>query len=284
MSFIFILFCIYAALALLFTFLVHRLPRNPVVDPPDWGNVEDARIPAIGGGSLEVWRISPEGRSLGTIVLAHGWGRNRDRMINRARIFGSMGFTAIVHSARDHGSSTKKLMMNTVSFGEDVESVLTWAGASRENPVMLYGHSAGSAGAVVASARHPDWIQALFLEGSFPDVREARLSLYRWFNPFFGYVFGPAIVLLSRLYFRISWRKVAPCYLAKYIHCPVMIIHGALDYRFPVSFAPRLRACFSHVPTDMFIALNAGHSDSSYDPGFEPAVRIFLKKNKIEYK
>jgi pimeloyl-ACP methyl ester carboxylesterase len=269
----------YVLLSLLFTVLVHTFPRNPVVDPPDWGTVEDTRIPAGNGGEMEVYRITPDGPVAGTIVIAHGWGRNRDRMMNRARIFGRLGYITVLHSARDHGNSSKKMMMNSASFGEDLVTVLQWAGASPENPVLLYGHSAGSCGAAFAAAQFPKSLKALFLEGGFPEVREARLSLYRWINPLFGYIFGPAIVTLSAFFLKISWPDVAPCQLAEKIDCPVMIIHGALDKRFPVSFAPRLRACFNHVPTELFIAPRAGHSDSSEDPGFEKAVSSFLARH-----
>ncbi len=68
----------YLLFTLLLTFAVQQFPRKPVNDPPDWGRVQDTTIPALDGGSLEVWRIEPEGESRGIAVLAHGWSRNRD--------------------------------------------------------------------------------------------------------------------------------------------------------------------------------------------------------------
>jgi pimeloyl-ACP methyl ester carboxylesterase len=102
-----------------------------------------------------VWRIEPDGESRGTILLAHGWGRNRDRMVNRARMFGSMGYTTVIHSARDHGNSSPRRVMNSLSFAEDIEAVIDWIGA----PAILYGHSAGSAAAIITAARKPESIQ-----------------------------------------------------------------------------------------------------------------------------
>ena len=89
---------VYLTLSLFFAYLVHQIPRAPVKEIPDWGQITDSMIPAVDGGELEVWRIEPEGDSRGVVMLAHGWGRNRDRMVNRARIFGSMGFTTVIHS------------------------------------------------------------------------------------------------------------------------------------------------------------------------------------------
>jgi hypothetical protein len=141
---------IYLLLTLYFTYLVHQLPRKPVRDIPDWGKLIDTRIPAIDGGSLELWRVEAEGRSRGIVVLAHGWSRNRDRMVSRARIFGKMGFTTVMHSARDHGNSSPYRFMNAPRFAEDIEAVLNWV----NEPVLLYGHSAGAAAAVIVANRN----------------------------------------------------------------------------------------------------------------------------------
>ena len=77
----------YLLLTLVLTYVVQQIPRNPVVDKPDWGKVVDTTIPTSDGGELEVWRIEPDVESRGVVLLVHGWGRNRDRMVNRARMF-----------------------------------------------------------------------------------------------------------------------------------------------------------------------------------------------------
>jgi len=88
---------LYVLITLALTYAVLQLPRNPVEDKPDWGTITETTIPAKEGGVLEVWRVTPEGQSRGTVVLAHGWGRNRGRMVSRGRIFGRLGFTTIMH-------------------------------------------------------------------------------------------------------------------------------------------------------------------------------------------
>ena len=106
----------YLILTLFFTYLAFQIPRDPVADPPDWGEITDTRIAAVNGGEIEVWRVEPEEASRGVVVLAHGWGRNRDRMVPRARIFGEMGFTTVIPSARDHGQSSPHHFMNAFRF------------------------------------------------------------------------------------------------------------------------------------------------------------------------
>jgi pimeloyl-ACP methyl ester carboxylesterase len=266
---------LYLLLTLLLTYVVQQVPRKPVTDPPDWGRIIDTRIPAIDGGSLEVWRIEPEGPSRGLVVLAHGWSRNRDRMVSRARIFGRWGFTTVMHSARDHGGSSKRRFMNAVKFAEDIEAVINWL----DQPVILYGHSIGSAGAIIAASRNPGRIRLLFLEASYAYTREALLSLYRWVNPFFGICLAPMILLWMNLFYGNKMDSVSPARLAAHVKMPVMLIHGENDRRFPLAFALELKRNFAAEQVAFYVAQGAGHSDSSRTPGYATAVKFFLDNN-----
>ena len=265
---------LYLIFSLFLTYLVQQIPRHSVHDPPDWGNILDSKIPAADGGILEVWRIEPERPSRGTVVFAHGWSRNRDRMVARARYFGCWGFTTVIHSARDHGQSSPCRFMNAMRFCEDIEAVLTWV----DVPVILYGHSAGAAGAIIAAERNPDKIKFLFLEACYADTKEALLSLYRWFNPFFGMIFGPMILFWMNLFYRNKLATVSPARLAPSLKMPVMMIHGEKDRRFPLQFAQKLKNSFTPNQVELYVAPGAGHSDSSKTPGYQSAVKLFLDR------
>lgn len=259
---------------LLLTYVVLQVPRQPVHDPPDWGRVMDTRIPAEGGGELEVWRIEPEGASRGIVVLAHGWSRNRDRMVKRARLFGEMGFTTVIHSARDHGHSTRHHFMNAVKFAEDIEAVLNWL----KEPVLLYGHSAGAAGAVIAASRNPGKVSLLFLEGCYARTKEALRSLYRTYNLTFGIFFGVMIVLWMDIFYRFQMDRVSPARLAPLLDIPVLIIHGEKDQNFPLHHAWRLRDSFPAGRAVLFVAKGADHSSSSLTAEYPGAIRAFVRR------
>jgi len=266
----------YLILTLYLSILVQQIPRRPVSDPPDWGIVEDTFIPAGDGGRLEVWRVEPEGESRGVVLLAHGWGRNRDRMVNRARMFGALGYTTVMHSARDHGNSSPKWVMNALRFAEDIEAVMDWIG----KPVILYGHSAGAGGAIIAAAHRPESLQLLFLEAGYAHTRPALLSLYRWFNRAVGILMGPAILFWMNLYYRGLPDRLSPALIAPDVKVPVMLIHGEKDRRFPVEFARDLQRSFRPEQAVLFIASGAGHSDSSTRPGYHQAVQAFLESHQ----
>ncbi|MDM8535898.1 alpha/beta hydrolase [Desulfobacterales bacterium HSG17] len=276
MTFIPIILFTYVLVSICLTYMVHRKPRRPVNQKPDWGRVTDTKIPAAGNGCLEVWRIEPDMPSKGIVVLAHGWSRNRDRMINRAKMFGQWGYTTIIHSARDHGNSSKCKLMNGIRFGEDIEAVLTWI----NEPVILYGHSAGAAGAMIAASRHPNLVKLMYLEGSYADTKPALLSLYKSFNKYFGLIFGPGIVFwMDKVLYREKLESLSPKSLAPNVKVPVLLIHGEKDMTFPVKFAQSLAQSFPNKQTELWIARGAGHSDSSFQAGYKKEIRRFLKAN-----
>ena len=268
---------VYVIFTLFLTYLVQQIPRNPVPDTPDWGRTIDTKIPSIDGGFLEVWRIEPDGPSRGTVVFAHGWGRNRGRMVSRARLFGQWGFTTVIHSARDHGHSSPRRFMNAAKFAEDIEAVLNWV----REPVALYGHSAGAGGAIMAAAGNQDKIKLLFLEACYAHTKGGLLSLYKWFNPFFGALFGPMIIFWLNLFYGNKLETVSPARLAPALKMPVMLVHGEKDRRFPLAFAVTLRDSFSPGQADLYVAEGAGHSESSQTPGYPDAVRSFLERNRF---
>ena len=164
--------------------------------------------------------------------------------------------------------------MNAVRFAEDIEAVIRWFA----EPVILYGHSARAAGAIIAASRNPHSVKALFLEGCYPYTNTALLSLYRWFNPFFGVVFGPMIVFWMNVFYKWQLDKVSPARLAPLLTMPVMLIHGEKDQRFPVAFAQTLKGSFAAGRVELFVAEGAGHSDSSSAPLYKVAVKKFLER------
>jgi len=266
---------VYLLLTLFLTYLVHQIPRRPVQDRPDWGHVIDIQIPAVDGGMLETWIVEPDGPSRGTVLLAHGWSRNRDRMTARARIFGKLGFKTVLYSARDHGNSTPNRSMNAFRFAEDMEAVLNWL----DEPVLLYGHSAGAAGAILAASRNPDRVRLLFLEGCYARTKEGLRSLYRSVNPVFGWVLGPMIVLWMDIYYRFQMDAVSPVRLAQTINAPVLLIHGEKDQSFPLHHAWRLRDAFPGGGAELFVATGSNHSNSSLDPRYPGAIGAFVSRH-----
>jgi len=270
----------YLALSLGLTYVVHRIPRKPVKDYPDWGEVIDTRIPAADGGSIEVWRVEPPGGSRGIVLLAHGWSRNRDRMVRRAKVFGELGFTTVMHSARDHGGSSPHRFMNALRFCEDIESVIKWLG----RPVILYGHSIGAAAAVIAASRNPKMVQLLFIEGCYPRTKRALRQLYGGQGGLIGRLFAPMVVLWMDIFYRFKMDSISPARLAAAIDMPVLIIHGEGDQHFPLEDARLLRDSFPAGRAEFFVGRGADHSGSSLAPGYPAAIKSFIERHRQDFE
>lgn len=262
----------YLFFTLFVTYLVHQIPRKPIDDLPDWGRITDTWVPTINGGQLETWYIEPDGTSKGVVVLAHGWSRNRGRMVKRAKIFGKWGYTTVIHSARDHGLSSPKQFMNASRMAEDIEAVIEWVG----KPVILYGHSAGAAGAAIFASRKPEMVELLFLEGCYADTHEMLKRLLRRLGPVFYYCFSPMVLIWMNLFYGGRLDSVSPARLATHLKMPVMLIHGENDDHFPLDFALKLKSKLPHASSDIYIAPGASHSDSSLTPGYPEAIHQFL--------
>lgn len=274
-----ILVCItmYILLSLFLTYLIHRLPRSPISQTPDWGQITDTRVSTPDGGYLEVWSIEPPSpvQSKGVILFAHGWGSNRDTMVNRARIFANLGYKVVIHSSRDHGSSSSKKIVSSIHFSEDIETVLKWIGES----VILYGYSAGAVGSIMTARKYPHLIKVLFLEACFANSEKALLSFYNFGNKYLGTIFGYMIVFWLKVLYGERFKQTHPEKIAPNLPMPVMLIHGEQDQQFPLHMAIALKNSFKQDQmVEMHIALGKDHGESIECPKYKPAIINFLEK------
>ena len=111
------------------------------------------------------------------------------------------------------------------------------------------------------------------------EYQRSVVSLYRWVNPFFGYVFGRMILFWMNLFYNNKLDTVSPARLAAELKMPVMLIHGEKDRRFPLKFAIKLKESFSQDQAELFIAKGVGHSDSSSVSEYPEAVKSFIDRH-----
>ena len=101
---------LYLAICFLIIFILAKLPRDPEPDIPDWGVLESHKIPTVHNKFLESWVVYPSDShrhnssftdSTPSIILLHGWGRNRGRMVSRAKFYGEKGFSLLILSEKN---------------------------------------------------------------------------------------------------------------------------------------------------------------------------------------
>jgi pimeloyl-ACP methyl ester carboxylesterase len=278
MGAIFYLVCLYLFICLGLALFLHRFPRKPVSEKPDWGTVEDTivdtRSDARDGGLLEVWRVWPDDEVRGMALMAHGWSRNRDKMTPRARNLGRMGFVTVLPSFRDHGHSSKYAFAGVKSFADDIGILLRWLG----QPVVLYGHSAGAGAAILAASKNPSLVRLLILEGCYAHTRRALWRLYGSMNRVFGLLFGPGLLLWAEIFSGFRLGDYSPVRLAPKTDIPVLIIHGQMDEKFPVRWARQLEKAFPLGRARVYIGNNSTHTQTGETIQCQEAVRDFVEE------
>ncbi|MHA2371298.1 MAG: alpha/beta hydrolase [Candidatus Hodarchaeales archaeon] len=262
----------YIFLGFSFRLMLAKFPRNPVDDQPDWGLVEEHRFSTVNGKTLECWVVYPDNlkekneerilRNKPAVLLIHGWGRNRGRMVSRARIYGQKGFTTILFSARDHGNSDKELTgMSIVRFSQDLEACVEWWG----KPVIVVGHSIGGGAALIVTARN-SLIRAVIAEAppmAFPQrLKNVYRPILRWLTP----VFMPGLILATLVAFRKhSKLDYSPLDASSNIKVPTFLIHGKDDSIFSYEDTIRLG---KNLACKVWIPENTSHFDIEYHPDY----------------
>jgi pimeloyl-ACP methyl ester carboxylesterase len=259
-----------------------KLPRDPLPDVPDWGAKEEHWIPTVNNKKLECWVVRPSNKPQNeasltnerpAIILLHGWGRNRGRMIPRARIYGQKGYTTILFSARDHGNSDKELIgMSIIRFTQDLKAVIDWWG----QPVILCGHSIGGGAALLAGAQNSH-VKAIIAESppyAFP------FSL--------KYVYQPALKILTpllmpgimfitlRLFRRFHQGDYSPLAIAPRIDVPTLLIHGKKDVIFPYQYSTKLGLEIKN--SQVWTPESGTHFNYEQLPDYNHIVLSFLSK------
>ncbi len=276
---------VYFVISVSIALILANFPRRPVEDIPDWGVVKDCRIPTINGKTMEGWVVYPNRLKVETdedilrenpaVILIHGWGRNRGRMISRARIYGKNGYTTILFSVRDHGNSDKELMgMSIVRFSQDLDACVKWWG----KPVIITGHSIGAGATLIVAARNP-LVKAVIAEASpyaFPhSLKFVYKPVLKWFTP----LFLPGITIYTLIKFRkYSRQEYSPAEAAKNITVPCFLIHGKNDNILPSKYTPLLQKQIQ-ANCKMWIPDQTSHHDIEDHPDYEKQVIEFITSN-----
>ncbi|MFX0016671.1 MAG: alpha/beta hydrolase [Promethearchaeota archaeon] len=252
-----------------------NFPRRSVDDSPDWGFTKDLRIRTINGKKMECWVVYPQNKEVNhkpAIILIHGWGRNRGRMVSRARIYGKNGYITILISVRDHGNSDKEITgMSIVRFSQDLDSCVRWWG----KPVIISGHSIGAGAALIVAAKNP-LIRAVIAEATpyaFPhSLKYVYRPVLKWLTP----LFLPGIKILTLFKFRsYSKEDFSPLDAAPFIKVPTLLIHGKDDVILPSKYIPLLQKkiidCITWIPE------KTDHHNIEEHPEYKNRVISFLE-------
>lgn len=217
------------------------------------------------------------------IIIAHGWGSNRSRVLRYALPLYDEGYSILMYDARSHGESEFYKTPTGLQFRDDLLVALNWLGQRSEvdpSRIGVLGHSLGAFGAVLALDEGAQ-IAALVTD-SMPVKFETMIGaeLKRRKLPQF-----PLAQLLPRMMVwrsgisRSMMKRANPARIlsdnARNRMTPVLLVHSRKDGFIPSS---ELNLVLSHAPDLPHLFVDAeGHSASDRDPAFWPAVTTFFR-------
>ena len=254
--------------------------RNPRVTPGRTPAAlglpfEEVRIPTANRRALAGWWIPAGADVRPAVVLVHGWGRNRERMLPYVGMLHPAGFHLLAFDARHHGASDRDGHASMRKFSEDVRAAVAYLAARGDVDavrIAVLGLSIGGSAAIHAAAHEPR-IRAVVTVGSFAHPREAMLAMGLG-HP----LLAPGMPLAMRY---AEWRvgarfdELAPERQVGRIAGRALLVHGEDDRVVPVGDVERLLRGAAGRAERWRIA-GRGHSDPHLEPGFAARVTAFL--------
>lgn len=178
---------------------------------------------------LEAWLIEVE-KSIGTIVLFHGYSGEKSSLLTRAEEFNKLGYNTLLVDFMGSGGSDG----NSTSIGfieaKEVNSCYSYLKYSGENNIHLFGTSMGAAAVLRSVMLYNLNPTSIILECPFG-------SLYQTTRARFNLMGVPAVPMAGILTFWGGFQQGYwafghnPEEYAKDISCPTLLMYGEQDDR-----------------------------------------------------
>ncbi len=255
----------------------HKVPENLPFP------VEEIQIPLPDGRHLYGWWIF-SGEDAPTLIFAHGWGRNAQRMLPYLKNFYGLGMNMLAFDARGHGNSDPDKYANLVKFADDIIACMNYVQNNKKTShpdFNLVGLSIGGAGSIYAAA-HDHRVKKVITVGAFAHPASVMRNQFKTYHvPYYP------IIWLLHIYLKIfqdfNMNKVAPEKHISKAKASFLLIHGEEDKTVPVEEAKRL-AKAAGKKAELWIIPGRGHSDCHLEKGFWEKVTGFMKRAEIHEK
>lgn len=224
-------------------------------------NISDAWFSAEDGVKLHGWFV-PHPAPVAMLLMCHGnAGIISDRYEWLEMLHQRVPVNLFIFDYRGFGRSAGE--PTEEGCYRDAEAALNWLTEQKnELPILVHGHSLGSAVAVELARRRPDQITGLILESPFTNAADmARLM----FGPI------PAHWLTSMKW--ASDEKLA------HVAVPKLFLHGEHDSIIPLRLGKKLFAAAAP-PKEFVVLPEADHNDTFIAGGNEyyQKIRVFVER------
>jgi pimeloyl-ACP methyl ester carboxylesterase len=247
---------------------------------------EEIRIPTKNNRWLYGWLVPAEcasTRADPAVILAHGWGRNLERMMPYVLNLHPLGYNLAAFDLRGHGSSDPDTYPNMLKFSEDIRAVVEFL--SKGDPdgygnVGVLGLSVGGGAAIHAAAKD-ERIRVAVTVGAIAHPADLmRTEFAKRHLPY--YPVGWLMLKYLQLRMGLNFNRIAPVNVIATAKAKILLIHGEQDTVVPVKEGERLLRAGNPDAVQLWAVPGKGHSDCNDHPDFWERVGSFLRDSFTE--
>lgn len=229
----------------------------PARTPADFSlEFRDLRLPTANGKQLRAWLIPAALSEVGSAVLLHGWGGNRDNLLPLAAALHDAGWRCLLIDARCHGESDEDSFTSLPRFAEDLAHACV--AVDGDGPLVVIGHSVGAAAALLHAARSPEIAGVVSIAAFSHPANMMRRWLAQKGVPYFP--LGYLILRYVQAVIGARFDEIAPRRSVQLLRAECLLIHGAEDEIVPVDEAREIFAAADPARTHLQI-LPGRHDD-----------------------
>jgi uncharacterized protein len=206
------------------------------------------------GARLEGWLFRAVGGRRGLVVYLHGIADNRQSGLGVVERLVPEGYDVFTFDARAHGRSTGEACTYGYYERRDVGRALDALGAPH---AVLLGHSLGAAVALQAAAVDAR-VSGVVAASPFSDLPTIVRERSRWFWLPRPYV--EAALRRAGEEGRFPPAEASPVALAPRVVAPVLLLHGADDFKTPPDHSRRIAAAL-RCPHRLVVLSGVGHDE-----------------------
>ncbi|MHB0961136.1 MAG: alpha/beta hydrolase [Pirellulaceae bacterium] len=262
-----------------------RRSRAIFVEPAqyvDWAKIEELRLETSDDQEIGGWLVRGDQQE-GCVLLLHGNGESRQRMLPVMQFLANAHFTVLAISLRAHGDSSGEV--NDIGWSARHDVIAAVAFLQRECPqqsVFIVGRSLGAAAAIFAAQELGSKVAGYFLEQPYKDLQSAVWNrLQNHLPPVLDWAAYLGLRLWSPVFLPIDPNRISPIeQIAKIPEdVPVMIVTGSDDQHARLS---DVRELFGQIEwhAQLIVFDGAAHEPlDRYDPQlYESTLLRFLKR------
>ncbi|MCK8625157.1 alpha/beta hydrolase [Apilactobacillus sp. M161] len=199
-----------------------------------------------------------------TIIMAHGFGCNRETMANFAKMYHDMGINVLIPDDRAHGESSGKYVtfgwLDRMDYLQWIDLVIQKNGPQSE--ILLFGISMGAGIVTMLSGEKlPRQVKAIIADCGYTNVADEFNYLLKMEYHLPSYPIEPLVSTINRRRLGYCLDDASCTSQLKKNKLPILFIHGSKDIYVPTYMSYKnYRA--TKASKQLWIVPGAGHEES----------------------